>query len=190
MSKKRSPDTTSSTSGGSGTPPPPPAPITEQEVKEAQDRWKEALLAIGKSFASGDDTEFVNVATQLMLPLYAYGMEEKTVLFKPTKCAQRQFRPTVAGALSYFVGHAFAPADFPEDEGFAINPFLDVRFENVGIISEAGRALAMGNYFFIKKDGQVIKVEYTFGYCRNSSGDVVIDLHHSSLPYQRASTAH
>jgi len=109
---------------------------------------------------------------------YCFG--ESTVLFKPTKCAQQQFRPTKAEATSYFIaGDDRACA---EDKGFAINPWTRVRFENTGFILEENRALAMGNYFFTDLDGNEAKVEYTFGY-QLINGSLKIDLHHSSFPY-------
>ena len=40
----------------------------------------------------------------------------------------------------------------------------------------------MGNYFFKDGSDNVVKVEFTFGYKLND-GKLVIDLHHSSLPF-------
>ena len=44
-------------------------------------------------------------------------------------------------------------------------------------------ATAMGNYFFTESNGNIVKVEYTFGYFMNENNDLKINLHHSSLPY-------
>ena len=45
-------------------------------------------------------------------------------------------------------------------------------------------AIAMGSYdFTCATTGDISKVEYTFGYKRNSDGKVRIFLHHSSIPY-------
>jgi hypothetical protein len=63
-----------------------------------------------------------------------------------------------------------------------MNPWVEVEFKNSGFIFEENRALAMGNYFFTDPKGSRLKVEYTFGY-KLSNGKLVIDLHHSSLPY-------
>tara|TARA_B100000035_G_scaffold116610_1_gene98798 strand:- start:248 stop:385 length:138 start_codon:yes stop_codon:yes gene_type:complete len=42
----------------------------------------------------------------------------------------------------------------------------------------------MGNYFFkSSNDDKEIKVEYTFGYIKTDAQSLVINLHHSSLPY-------
>ena len=41
----------------------------------------------------------------------------------------------------------------------------------------------MGNYFFTNSDSKVSKVEYTFGYIKMNE-KILINLHHSSIPYQ------
>ena len=109
-----------------------------------------------------------------------YDFNNKKVLFKPTKAAIKQFRPTNEGALSYFIG---GNDNFSEDKGFALQPWTNVRFENETIILEENRALAMGNYFFTDLNGDESKVEYTFGYVKDEEGNLKIDVHHSSLPF-------
>ena len=42
----------------------------------------------------------------------------------------------------------------------------------------------MGFGTFTDKDGNVTKVDKTFGYKKDAEGNVRIVLHHSSLPYQ------
>ncbi len=153
--------------------------ITKREVESAQDRWAEAIVDIGKVYMEGGD--LVKSAKDHIEELYDFGTNKK-VLFKPTKCKVVQFRPTLKDAISYFIGHEFAQSNLSEDQGFAIAPYIAVRFINSDIIEEDGRAIAMGNYFFTKMDGETIKVEYTFGYKRRGN-KLVIDLHHSSLPF-------
>ena len=109
-----------------------------------------------------------------------YAFEIGNVLFKPTKCAIEQFRPTKSEALSYFIAGDDRACN--EDKGFAIQPWTKVRFENSGFILEEDRALSMGNYFFTDLNGDEAKVEYTFGY-KLINGKLKIDLHHSSFPY-------
>ena len=101
------------------------------------------------------------------------------VLFKPTLAATDQFRPTFQTALSYFVASNNA---CPEDQGFAIRGWTNVRFENSDVIIDGNTALAMGNYFFTSQEGLEIKVEYTFGYIADENGGLRIQLHHSSMP--------
>ena len=70
-----------------------------------------------------------------------------------------------------------------EDKGFALQPWISVRFENASVILNDNNALAMGNYFFTQTNGSVVKVEYTFGYFLNENNNLKINLHHSSLPF-------
>ena len=83
------------------------------------------------------------------------------ILFKPTKASKEQFRPKIEMALSYFLGGKDSFCS--EDEGFALKPWVDVKFKNSGFIIEENRAIAMGNYFFTDSKGCILKVEYTFG---------------------------
>lgn len=152
--------------------------ITEQEVIQAQEAWGAGIVKIG---AAMDDKEQCNQETDAHLDnLYAFDLG--TVLFKPTKAADFQFRLDRKSAKSYFIG---GDADFAEDHGFAINPWTAVRFENAAIILEENRALAMGNYFFTDLQGTITKVEYTFGYKKDANGNLKIDLHHSSIPFAK-----
>ena len=146
-------------------------PITRNDVLEAQEAWGNAIVAIGQ-------TETPEIEAQMTLDeLYAYNISR--VLFKPTLASNEPFRGTEEDALSYFVG-----GNISEDNGFALAPYNKVRFENEGIITYCDTAISMGEYFFTKPDGNEIKVEYTFAYIRDENGDLKIDLHHSSLPYQ------
>ena len=149
--------------------------VTVAEVKDAQRAWGKGIIAIATAHANGGD--YVGLATDHVNTLYAYQMGP--VLFKPTLAAVDQFRPTFETALSYFVASNNA---CPEDQGFAIQGWTDVRFENSDVIIDGNTALAMGNYFFTSPEGAEVKVEYTFGYIEDGNGDLRIQLHHSSMP--------
>lgn len=146
-------------------------PITKEDVMEAQKNWGEAIVAIGK--ADNAKAEAQKTLDTL------YGYDSGSVLFKPTLASDDPFRGMEDEALSYFVGGSIA-----EDEGFALAPYTNVRFDNEGIITYCDTAISMGEYYFTKTDGSEIKVEYSFGYVRDENGDLKINLHHSSLPYQ------
>ena len=150
--------------------------FTEQEIIKAQDAWGNGIVKIGS--LKGDIVAATRAADEHLDTLYAFDLGK--VLFKPTKCAQVQFRLDKISALSYFVG---GNSDYAEDKGFAINPWTAVRFQNAAIILEENRAIAMGNYWFTDPDGTETKVEYTFGYKKDAAGKIRIDLHHSSLPF-------
>ena len=145
---------------------------------QAQKTWGDGIVAIGRAFTNKGD--YRALATKYIDTLYAYN--EGPVLFKPTKAAEKQFRPTKQDALSYFVTGLV-----PEDKGFALQPWSDVRFENAEIITGRDTATAMGNYYFTDANtGQVTKVEFTFGYVRGPDGKLRINVHHSALPYRPA----
>jgi hypothetical protein len=149
--------------------------VTVAEVKDAQRAWGKGIIAIATAHANGGD--YVGLATDHVNTLYAYQMGP--VLFKPTLAAVDQFRPTFETALSYFVASNNA---CPEDQGFAIQGWTDVRFENSDVIIDGNTALAMGNYYFTSPEGVEVKVEYTFGYIEDGNGGLRIQLHHSSMP--------
>ena len=149
--------------------------VTVAKVKDAQRAWGEGIVAIATAHTNGGD--YVGLATDHVETLYAYQMGP--VLFKPTLAATDQFRPTFETALSYFVASNNA---CPEDQGFAIKGWTNVRFENSDVIIDGNTALAMGNYFFTSQEGSEVKVEYTFGYIEDDNGGLRIQLHHSSMP--------
>ena len=149
--------------------------MTRQDIDNAQQAWGDGIVAIAKAHSEGGDYEAV--ARNHVETLYAYGMGD--VLFKPTLATVEQFRPTFDEALSYFVASNNA---CPEDKGFAIKGWTNVRFENAGVILRETAALAMGNYFFTTPEGDEVKVEYTFGYVLDEVGALRINVHHSSMP--------
>lgn len=144
--------------------------ITTEEVEAAQDAWGNGIVEIGKA-------EDPKQAAMDHIDKF-YGFEMGSVLFKPTLASEDQFRGTKQEALSYFIGQ-----DLKEDKGFALAPYTKVRWENEGIIVDDDSAVAMGNYYFTKTDGEEVKVEFTLGYVKDENGNLKINLHHSSLPY-------
>lgn len=151
--------------------------ITEREVVEAQNMWGKGIVRIGAVFT--DKGDYSKEAADFIQDMYGYDLS--SVLFKPTLAANDQFRGSFDAALSYFVGGNDA---YAEDKGFAIKPYTNVKFDNVGIINNSCRmAVAMGNYFFTDTSGGETKVEYTFAYVKDREGDLRIVAHQSSLPY-------
>ena len=144
--------------------------ITTAEVEAAQKAWGEGIVKIGKA------RDARKAAIEHIDQFYAF--DHGQVLFKPTLASVDQFRGTKKEALSYFIGQ-----DLAEDKGFALAPYTNVRWENEGIITDGDSAKAMGNYFFTKENGDIVKVEYSFGYVKDEAGNLKINLHHSSLPF-------
>ncbi len=144
--------------------------ISTAEVEAAQKGWGDGIVKIGKA------KDARKAAIEHLNKFYAF--DHGQVLFKPTLASVDQFRGTKKEALSYFIGQ-----DLAEDKGFALAPYTKVRWENEGIITDDDSAMAMGNYFFTKKNGEEVKVEYSFGYIKDENGNLKINLHHSSLPF-------
>ncbi len=162
--------------------------VSEYDVIAAQNFWAQSIVDISESFLSGED--YVSLAGERAGELYGY--DHSNVLFKPTKAAKQQFRPTAHDAMSYFVGNDAVVSGYKEDHGFAINAkkgFSKVVFNNHQIDCHGDVAHAMGTYeFTCATTGEISDVEYTFGYKRNTDGKVRICLHHSSIPYEPSDT--
>lgn len=146
-------------------------PMVEElirRVDEAQAQWTNAVI-------SGD--------ADALLDLYKF-----PVAFKPTLSGD--VRTTKEGALSYFVNDN---PSFPLDDGFLFNDWQDIRWERKAMHlpktvtnEEETRIIDMGHYYFTAPDGEVTKVDYTFGYTlEKPDGRAVIDTHHSSLNYEK-----
>ena len=151
--------------------------ISKQEILDAQNAWGDGLIEIGKAYLDKGDykTPTLNMLNKL------YGYEKGSVLFKPTRAAKKPFRLTIKGALSYFIA---GDPEFPEDTGFALEPWKHVRFENADLKLNVGQGMAMGHYFITDMQDQVAVVEYSFGYERDATGALRIILHHSSMPFK------
>ena len=149
--------------------------LAVEDVEKAQQAWGDGIVEIAAAHSSG--MEYVETARNHIQSLYAYDIGP--VLFKPTMAVKEQFRSTFEGALSYFVA---GNGECPEDSGFALNGWTNVRFENENIVINGETAMVMGNYFFTSPDGVEVKVEFSFVYILDSLGSLRIQLHHSSMP--------
>lgn len=152
--------------------------ITKDEIISAQKVWGDALIEIGK--LKNKRAECEALTSEVIDRYYAFDLG--SVLFKPTRAKEIQFRGTREGAFSYFIGGSDS---FPEDTGFALQPWSKVEFDNAGgMIILEDYAVAMGNYIFTEAGtGDTKKVEYTFGYIKDANGGLKINLHHSSVPF-------
>ena len=147
----------------------------ENLVVDTQQKWASIVLEIGKAYKSKSDIS--HLFSELLHNVYAF--DHCDILFKPTLASEKQFRYTYDDALSYFIG-----GHISEDNGFALKPWKEINFgeRKITILNEI--ALSMGNYFFHSVDGSdVVKVEFTFGYVKDKDNNLLINLHHSSIPY-------
>jgi len=154
--------------------------LTKKAIREAQKSWAAGVIEIGESFTKNEDYKTI---TEEFVDRH-YGYKEGIVLFKPTLASIEQFRETSEKAISYFIS---GNPKFPEDLGFALRPWKKIRFRNTGIVQIKNHAVAMGNYFFTDMDGNETKVEYTMGYFLTENGNLKINVHHSSMPFQTSS---
>ncbi len=154
--------------------------ITESDLELARGAWGDGLVAIALAHEADGVDGARAVAARIIDELYGY--ELGPVLFKPTMASGDQtFRPTEAGALSYFVAN---DPDYPRDGGFALNSWRSVESETAATFIKGDVAMWMGWVRITDKDGQVTTVDKSFGYRRDAAGVLRIVLHHSSLPYQ------
>ncbi len=153
--------------------------ITQAEVEAAQQGWCQALLDIGATHAKSGQPAAKALAEKVIDSAYGYQMG--AVLFKPTLTVNPQtFRPTRAGALSYFVGGD--PA-FPKDSGFALKGWTKCEVVNNAIFIAGDSATTMGKVSFTGKEGKVTTVDKTWKFVKDDAGSLRIVVHHSSLEY-------
>ena len=147
------------------------------EIEAAQASWGQGVVEVG---ACGTWEEAHAKATALVESHYQ--VQDGHLLFCPTKASVQEFRRTLQGAVSYFVG---GNPHYEEDKGFALEPWSSVRFSNAGIVCRGEVGLAMGNYYFGRADGSELKAEFSLVYVRSADKGLKIQLHHSALPYRR-----
>jgi len=155
--------------------------ITEDQVNAAQQAWCDGLIAIGKIHQAAGN--FRATAASLINDLYDYS--EGVVFFKPTMAHGKQtFRATSKGALSYFVG---GDPDFPDDKGFALQPWARVCYENNaaenGIQIHGNIAITMGNVYLTDYHHNEIMVDKTFAFRLCPDQRLRLCVHKSALPY-------
>ncbi len=151
--------------------------ITKEKVTQFFNEWGNSIVEIGK--LNNKPNEQRELTIKVLNKLYGYN-DGLDVLFTPTKASEKPFRPTFEGALSYFIA---GNPDFPEDHGFAKNPWTKVRFDIKGIQIYGNVAISMGHYFFTDLNNVELKAEYSFAIAENKNGELKIVLHHSSLPF-------
>ena len=154
--------------------------INVTELATARAAWGNGLVAISKAYDEMGIDGARDLADSLLDNLY--GFEFGPILFKPTLSGGTQtFRTDKRGTLSYFIGHN---PEFLRDTGFGLKSWRDVRFETSSAFIEGDVAMWMGWVTFTDRNGNVVKVDKSFGYRRAADGSLKLVLHHSSLPYK------
>ncbi len=156
--------------------------ITYDEVNAAQQAWCDALVKIGKLKAEGGD--YKAFAEQVLSEAYNY--DHGKVFFKPTLTfGDQTFRNDKKGALAYFVG---GDPDYPNDKGFALKPWVKVRYDNAGSDNQGiqiygSTAITMGNVWVTAEDGSEVMVDKTWVFKKGKDGKLRIIVHKSALPF-------
>ena len=154
--------------------------ITEKELTEARVAWGNGLIDISSAYDKDGIEKAKTLASEILDNLY--GFEFSTILFKPTLSGGVQtFRTDKEGTLSYFIGQN---SKYSSDTGFALKSWKESNSETSSIFVENDIAMWMGWVSLTNKDGDVVKVDKSWGYKKNKDGILKIVLHHSSLPYQ------
>ena len=131
-------------------------------------QWIDTILNVNKNPEN---------ATMLLSDIYNI----ENVMFKPTKASKIPFRTDKDGLLSYFIGNN---TNYPEDSGFALEKWTDIKFTNAGYIQNKNYIVIMGNYEFIHElTEKNVKAEYTFTFIKTYKKWKIIS-HHSSLPFK------
>ncbi|WFP51857.1 hypothetical protein PL263_07450 [Methylomonas sp. EFPC3] len=156
--------------------------ITYDEVNAAQQAWCDALVKIGKLKEEGED--YKAYAEKVLSDAYNYDYGK--VFFKPTLAfGDQTFRNNKKGALAYFVG---GDPDYPNDKGFALQPWVKARYDNAGNNNEGIQiygsvAITMGNVWVTDKTGKEVMVDKTWVFKKGKDGKLRIIVHKSALPY-------
>ena len=157
----------------------PTLTLTEADLANARTAWGNGLVAISKAYDDQGIDAVHAIAGDILDSLY--GFEFGPILFKPTLSGGTQtFRTDKKGTLSYFIGHNDF---FPADSGFGLKSWRKVQPQTAAFFMEGDVAMWMGWVTFTDKDGNVVKVDKSFGYRRAADGSLKLMLHHSSLPY-------
>jgi len=145
--------------------PPPKDCLTIKDMDKTMETFMHAVTNIGQHV--DDCAKAKATATASLDAAYAYNVKNVTVLFKPTLTeAPNVYRPTQAGALSYFVGACVCPGVekpvFPApkgcgmkqgyyepDNGFAFGPdFTQWSKVSFGGVKKGGNPKTKTNFWY------------------------------------------
>ena len=154
--------------------------INEIAISDARQAWGKGLINISSTFDKEGIDKAKILADKTLDELY--GFEFGQILFKPTLSVGNQtFRKDKDGTLSYFIGHN---SKYPSDNGFALKSWREFKSETSSLFIENNIAMWMGWVLLTNQNGEIFKVDKSWGYKRSSDGSLKIVLHHSSLPYR------
>ena len=154
-------------------------PISENDLADVRQAWGDGLIELSRIFEFDGIEKARSFANELLDELY--GFDLGPILFKPTLSGgAKTFRNDREGTLSYFVGQ---DPNFPDDKGFGIKYWREVHFHPGNSYIDGSVGMWMGWVTLIDKNGDITKVDKSWGYKKDNSGKLKIVLHHSSIPY-------
>ncbi len=151
------------------------APIRQSEIIAFQQGFGVSLNGISNAFINKLD---YTTAARNHIEKY-YGFDFNEVLFKANDSVEDPFRSTYEGILSYLIG---GNDSFPDDKGFALQNLIKVNWKNAGIINDHNIAIAIGQSTYQKKDGSVVKQNYTMCFKKDVQGKLKLIAHKTALP--------
>ncbi len=145
--------------------------MSSNQIERFLNSWKDGVIEIGRIHLEGGDYE--KSAELFVSTHYAFDSEE--VLFKPTFTKEVIFRNSKDLALSYFIG-----GEVPEDKGFALKPWEEIRLEELNIIEQDNLMVAMGTLNFkpLNLEENTL-IAFTF-LLIDTDDSLKIKVHHSS----------
>jgi hypothetical protein len=152
--------------------------IAQVELNELLESWGNGIIKISDAYNAKED--YKKLALEFVQTKYCF--DNGPLLFKPTMACDTQFRGDIESTLSYFIG---GNSQFPEDNGFALRNWSDIKFDTFHTKIFNDIAICMGNYFFTNHSNETTKVEYSIGFKKDLAGNIKINLHHSSFPYSK-----
>lgn len=152
--------------------------IAPLEIEEAQKRWADAMVRVGKLHRDGS-SGWLEAAEQYIDS--DLGFQKGPVLLRPISAAEGPFRTTRAGVLSYLVGNN---QEFPGDLGFWLQGWTEVRFENAGIASQGEEGMVNGRCYLNDTAGRQALVDYSFGFFRDSNDSLRINVMFLAAPFE------
>lgn len=159
--------------------------ITDQQIAEVQQAWGDGIVNLGTLKPNMTNASVAVMAEAKALADKLYGFNEGPVLVKVTESPpQFRFRVTRQGLLSWLLG---ADSEFPGDRGFAMRPWIKVRFENFAVDVNGDLAQVNGNTYFQPADGGAeVKLEHAMSYFRDVDGRLRMRVQHLGVPYNAA----
>ena len=142
------------------------SPITEQELTEAGKIWGDALVVISKYMKMVVSMQEILRTLPFMVPMDT--TSDLSSLNLPFASGEQIFRPTREGALSYFVGQAMMNTHLMAVSG--IKGWRMQFLETSASFIQGDVAMWMGWVTFTDKDGNVTKVDKSWGYKKDEEG--------------------